>query len=461
MPTAWSAPGFETQRRAEKVPRLGNAPRLEPQARPQIISAHVWDPGDGWARRAVRSGARAANLRVPGGPALPRRIPDANPPRFHAGQSARGSGVRPASIGRSAARRLVVRASDPGRSGEDDPSGDDSLGRDAGPRTRPPPPRTQRSRSACNPPDGSQPPRPPPECGVMRPGPRRPVHPAIGLVAAPRPASVQASKPPAGPSRPASELPSEPVACDSLVGHFVRAWHDPRSAEATAAEIRNPTGAGPYRRGAVGLTSGNPLRSALTRNYGFEPGRCQPPGGETAGNSGPTGRTSDSFPAGDSGVMTAAHSKGLHSPDTIGSVGEAGLRACPRRPAADGPGPTGEGHDAGDGDPPRAARELESSIASQVASASRPMVRVALTGRPGGVPGRTGFPRDPDRPRETAGRWPPPRWASWPLGQPDALSMVLDPEARSELTGLARELGATYVGSGYVPPPFVAELLAR
>jgi hypothetical protein len=44
---------------------------------------------------------------------------------------------------------------------------------------------------------------------------------------------------------------------------------------------------------------------------------------------------------------------------------------------------------------------------------------------------------------------------------PDALSMVLDPEARSERRGLARELGATYVGSGYVPPPFVAELLAR
>jgi hypothetical protein len=44
---------------------------------------------------------------------------------------------------------------------------------------------------------------------------------------------------------------------------------------------------------------------------------------------------------------------------------------------------------------------------------------------------------------------------------PDALSIVLDPEARSELRGRARELGATYFGSGYVPPPFVAELLAR
>ncbi len=52
------------------------------------------------------------------------------------------------------------------------------------------------------------------------------------------------------------------------------------------------------------------------------------------------------------------------------------------------------------------------------------------------------------------------RWVSWPRA-PDALSMVLDPEARSERRGLARELGATYVGSGYVPPPFVAELLAR
>ena len=44
---------------------------------------------------------------------------------------------------------------------------------------------------------------------------------------------------------------------------------------------------------------------------------------------------------------------------------------------------------------------------------------------------------------------------------PDARVLVLDPEFHDEAAGLARELGATHVASGYVPPPFVASLLAR
>jgi len=44
---------------------------------------------------------------------------------------------------------------------------------------------------------------------------------------------------------------------------------------------------------------------------------------------------------------------------------------------------------------------------------------------------------------------------------PDARILVLDPEFHSETAGLARELGATHVASGYVSPPFVASLLAR
>jgi hypothetical protein len=44
---------------------------------------------------------------------------------------------------------------------------------------------------------------------------------------------------------------------------------------------------------------------------------------------------------------------------------------------------------------------------------------------------------------------------------PDARTLVLDPEFHGEAAGLARELGATHVASGYVPPSFVASLLAR
>jgi hypothetical protein len=43
----------------------------------------------------------------------------------------------------------------------------------------------------------------------------------------------------------------------------------------------------------------------------------------------------------------------------------------------------------------------------------------------------------------------------------DARVLVLDPESHSGVAGLARELGATHVASGCVPPPFVASLLAR
>jgi hypothetical protein len=38
---------------------------------------------------------------------------------------------------------------------------------------------------------------------------------------------------------------------------------------------------------------------------------------------------------------------------------------------------------------------------------------------------------------------------------------VLDSKGHPDVAGLARELGATLVLSGYVPPPRVADLLAR
>jgi len=43
----------------------------------------------------------------------------------------------------------------------------------------------------------------------------------------------------------------------------------------------------------------------------------------------------------------------------------------------------------------------------------------------------------------------------------DARALVLDPESHHEAACLARELGATHVISGFVPPPYVAGLLAR
>jgi hypothetical protein len=44
---------------------------------------------------------------------------------------------------------------------------------------------------------------------------------------------------------------------------------------------------------------------------------------------------------------------------------------------------------------------------------------------------------------------------------PSARTLVLDPEVRADVRDLARELGATHVGSGFVPPPIVASLIAR
>jgi hypothetical protein len=44
---------------------------------------------------------------------------------------------------------------------------------------------------------------------------------------------------------------------------------------------------------------------------------------------------------------------------------------------------------------------------------------------------------------------------------PGARVLVLDPEAHEEVATLARELGATLVISGFVPPPEVAELIDR
>jgi hypothetical protein len=44
---------------------------------------------------------------------------------------------------------------------------------------------------------------------------------------------------------------------------------------------------------------------------------------------------------------------------------------------------------------------------------------------------------------------------------PGARCLVLDPEDRPDIRGLARELGATHVCSGFVPPPVVAGLVAR
>jgi len=47
------------------------------------------------------------------------------------------------------------------------------------------------------------------------------------------------------------------------------------------------------------------------------------------------------------------------------------------------------------------------------------------------------------------------------LRAPDAWVLVLDPESHAGVADLARELGATHVVSGFVPPPRVAELLGR
>jgi hypothetical protein len=47
------------------------------------------------------------------------------------------------------------------------------------------------------------------------------------------------------------------------------------------------------------------------------------------------------------------------------------------------------------------------------------------------------------------------------LRNPDARILVLDLEAHPAVPGLARQLGATHVVSGFVPPPAIADLLDR
>jgi len=79
-------------------------------------------------------------------------------------------------------------------------------------------------------------------------------------------------------------------------------------------------------------------------------------------------------------------------------------------------------------------------LQAAVAGAACPLVLIDLAGRPG--PGLDAL----DRALRVA---------------PDALSLVLDPEAHPGVPLLAWELGATHVVAGPVTPPAVAGLLAR
>ncbi len=47
------------------------------------------------------------------------------------------------------------------------------------------------------------------------------------------------------------------------------------------------------------------------------------------------------------------------------------------------------------------------------------------------------------------------------LRVPDARILAIDPEGLAEVAGMARELGATHVFSGFVPPPIIADLVAH
>ena len=47
------------------------------------------------------------------------------------------------------------------------------------------------------------------------------------------------------------------------------------------------------------------------------------------------------------------------------------------------------------------------------------------------------------------------------LRAPDARILELDPEVNPQVPEVARDLGATHVVSGFVPPPVIAELIAR
>ena len=74
---------------------------------------------------------------------------------------------------------------------------------------------------------------------------------------------------------------------------------------------------------------------------------------------------------------------------------------------------------------------------------------------------RASMPRGPDRPREA---WSRTVWSTSILcscGRPTRWSSSITPESDIEVTSLARELGATHVLSGFVPPPEVASLLTR
>ncbi len=84
----------------------------------------------------------------------------------------------------------------------------------------------------------------------------------------------------------------------------------------------------------------------------------------------------------------------------------------------------------------RSASDLERAVTGR----STPIAVVDLAGRP--IDGLT----DVDTIRALA---------------PGSLILVLDPDGRDEIARMARELGATHVFSGAVPPPEVAQLLSR
>ena len=133
------------------------------------------------------------------------------------------------------------------------------------------------------------------------------------------------------------------------------------------------------------------------------------------------------------------------------------------RIAADRPGPdvAGERGDAGDGDPPRTAGELESAIAAPVGRHARSLVRVALHGRPGGDPRGWRCPvvlidlaRQPIDGLAALER----RRAR---GPPTRASLVLDPEVQARASGPGTRARGDARRSGFVPPPVVAGLIAR
>ena len=90
-----------------------------------------------------------------------------------------------------------------------------------------------------------------------------------------------------------------------------------------------------------------------------------------------------------------------------------------------------------------------------------PAGRDPVGGRPRGGAGRRGLPGRGDRPGPPA-RAPGSKTSTARCAvAPDALVLVLDPEAHDGVAPLARELGATHVVAGPATPPAVAALLAR